>query len=133
MDLPEGRYLNTGNWAHGSTYVLIDRGRATLHTWTAVGGTGHLRLRVLRSHDADAAESDATGRVAEVWAPNIVPALHDDDAFAALTAIEAVRAASGASARRIVRIVLIVLIEESGSPDLPEHVEAVAGATGPAR
>ena len=35
VDLPEGRYLNTGNWAHGSTYVLIDRGRATLHAWTA--------------------------------------------------------------------------------------------------
>jgi acetylornithine deacetylase/succinyl-diaminopimelate desuccinylase-like protein len=48
-------------------------------------------------------------------------------AFAALTAIEAVHAAGGGHARCIV---LIEASEESGSPDLPAHVEALADRIG---
>ncbi len=48
-------------------------------------------------------------------------------AFAALTAIEAVRAAGGRHTRCLV---LIEASEESGSPDLPAHVEALAGRLG---
>jgi acetylornithine deacetylase/succinyl-diaminopimelate desuccinylase-like protein len=44
-------------------------------------------------------------------------------AFAALTAIKAVRAMGGSHARCIV---LIEASEESGSPDLPAHIEALA-------
>ena len=44
-------------------------------------------------------------------------------AFASLTAIEAVQAAGGAHTRCVV---LIEASEESGSPDLPAHVEALA-------
>ena len=47
--------------------------------------------------------------------------------FASLTAIEAVQAAGGAHARCIV---LIEASEESGSPDLPAHVEALAPRIG---
>jgi acetylornithine deacetylase/succinyl-diaminopimelate desuccinylase-like protein len=48
-------------------------------------------------------------------------------AFASLTAIEAVRAAGGAHTRCVV---LIEASEESGSPDLPAHVEALAEQIG---
>ena len=48
-------------------------------------------------------------------------------AFAALTAIEAVQAAGGTHARCVV---LIEASEESGSPDLPAHVEALAAELG---
>jgi acetylornithine deacetylase/succinyl-diaminopimelate desuccinylase-like protein len=48
-------------------------------------------------------------------------------AFASLTAIEAVRAGGGSHARCIV---LIEASEESGSPDLPAHVEALADRIG---
>ena len=48
-------------------------------------------------------------------------------AFASLTAIEAVRAAGGAHTRCVV---LIEASEESGSPDLPAHVEALAERIG---
>jgi len=47
--------------------------------------------------------------------------------FAALTAIEAVRATDGKHARCVV---LIEASEESGSPHLPRHVEALAGRIG---
>ena len=47
--------------------------------------------------------------------------------FASLTAIEAVRAAGGEHARCVV---LIEASEESGSPDLPAHVEALADRLG---
>ena len=47
--------------------------------------------------------------------------------FASLTAIEALQAAGGAHARCIV---LIEASEESGSPDLPAHVEALAERIG---
>src|SRR5690606_20517162 len=43
--------------------------------------------------------------------------------FAAITALEAVRAGGGAHARCVV---LIEASEESGSPDLPAHLEASA-------
>ena len=49
-------------------------------------------------------------------------------AFAALTAIRAVRDAGGAHARCVV---LIEASEESGSPDLPAHIEALAPTLGP--
>ena len=48
-------------------------------------------------------------------------------AFASLAAIEAVRAGSGSHARCVV---LIEASEESGSPDLPAHVEALADRIG---
>ena len=48
-------------------------------------------------------------------------------AFAALTAIEALRAGGGEHARCVV---LIEASEESGSPDLPAHVEALADRIG---
>lgn len=48
-------------------------------------------------------------------------------AFAALTAVEAVRGAGGGHARCVV---LIEASEESGSPDLPAHVEALAPRLG---
>jgi acetylornithine deacetylase/succinyl-diaminopimelate desuccinylase-like protein len=48
-------------------------------------------------------------------------------AFASLTAIEAVRAAGGSHARCVV---LIEASEESGSPDLPAYVEALAERIG---
>jgi acetylornithine deacetylase/succinyl-diaminopimelate desuccinylase-like protein len=48
-------------------------------------------------------------------------------AFASLTAIEAIHAAGGATARCIV---LIEASEESGSPDLPAYVEALADRIG---
>ena len=48
-------------------------------------------------------------------------------AFASLTAIEAVHAAGGATTRCIV---LIEASEESGSPDLPAYVEALADRIG---
>ncbi len=48
-------------------------------------------------------------------------------AFAALTAIEAVHAAGGAHARCVV---LIEASEESGSPDLPAYVDALADRIG---
>lgn len=48
-------------------------------------------------------------------------------AFASLAAIEAVRAAGGAHTRCVV---LIEASEESGSPDLPAHVEALADRIG---
>ncbi len=48
-------------------------------------------------------------------------------AFAALTAIEAVHAAGGSHSRCVV---LIEASEESGSPDLPAHVEALADRIG---
>jgi acetylornithine deacetylase/succinyl-diaminopimelate desuccinylase-like protein len=48
-------------------------------------------------------------------------------AFASLAAIEAVQAAGGSHARCIV---LIEASEESGSPDLPAHVEALAARIG---
>ena len=48
-------------------------------------------------------------------------------AFAALTAIEAVRASGGAHARLIV---VIEASEESGSPDLPAYVDALAPRIG---
>ncbi len=48
-------------------------------------------------------------------------------AFAALGAVEAVQAAGGAHPRCVV---LIEASEESGSPDLPAHVEALAGVIG---
>jgi acetylornithine deacetylase/succinyl-diaminopimelate desuccinylase-like protein len=48
-------------------------------------------------------------------------------AFAALTAIRAVREAGGQHARCIV---LIEASEESGSPDLPAHIEALASRLG---
>ena len=48
-------------------------------------------------------------------------------AFASLAAIEAVRAGGGAHARCVV---LIEASEESGSPDLPAHVEALADRIG---
>ena len=48
-------------------------------------------------------------------------------AFASLGAIEAVHAAGGAHARCIV---LIEASEESGSPDLPAHIEALADRLG---
>ena len=48
-------------------------------------------------------------------------------AFAALTAIEAVHAAGGSHARCVV---LIEASEESGSPDLPAYVEALAARLG---
>ena len=48
-------------------------------------------------------------------------------AFAALTAIEAVRAGGGEHGRCVV---LIEASEESGSPDLPAHVEALADRIG---
>jgi acetylornithine deacetylase/succinyl-diaminopimelate desuccinylase-like protein len=48
-------------------------------------------------------------------------------AFASLTAIEAVHAAGGATARCIV---LIEASEESGSPDLPAYVDALAARIG---
>ena len=47
--------------------------------------------------------------------------------FASLTAIEAVRAAGGSHARCVV---LIEASEESGSPDLPAHVDALAEIIG---
>jgi acetylornithine deacetylase/succinyl-diaminopimelate desuccinylase-like protein len=48
-------------------------------------------------------------------------------AFAALGAVEAVQAAAGAHPRCVV---LIEASEESGSPDLPAHVEALDGVIG---
>ena len=48
-------------------------------------------------------------------------------AFAALSAVEAVRAAGGSHARCLV---LIEASEESGSPDLPAHVEALGDRIG---
>jgi acetylornithine deacetylase/succinyl-diaminopimelate desuccinylase-like protein len=48
-------------------------------------------------------------------------------AFASLAAIEAVQTAGGAHARCVV---LIEASEESGSPDLPAHVDALAGRIG---
>ena len=48
-------------------------------------------------------------------------------AFASLTAVEAVHAGGGAHARCVV---LIEASEESGSPDLPAHVEALADRIG---
>jgi acetylornithine deacetylase/succinyl-diaminopimelate desuccinylase-like protein len=48
-------------------------------------------------------------------------------AFAALTAIEAVQASGGSHARCVV---LIEASEESGSPDLPAHVDALADRLG---
>ena len=48
-------------------------------------------------------------------------------AFASLSAIEAVHAAGGSHARLVV---LIEASEESGSPDLPAHVEALAHRIG---
>ena len=47
--------------------------------------------------------------------------------FASLTAIEALQAAGGSHARCVV---LIEASEESGSPDLPAHVEALAARIG---
>ncbi len=49
-------------------------------------------------------------------------------AFASITAIEAVQAAGGCHGRCVV---LIEASEESGSPDLPAHVEALAEWLGP--
>ncbi|QGG96052.1 M20/M25/M40 family metallo-hydrolase [Actinomarinicola tropica] len=49
-------------------------------------------------------------------------------AFAALTALEAVRADGGAHARCVL---LVEASEESGSPDLPAYVEALAPRIGP--
>ena len=48
-------------------------------------------------------------------------------AYAALTAIEAVQADDGSHARCVV---LIEASEESGSPDLPAHIDALAGRIG---
>jgi acetylornithine deacetylase/succinyl-diaminopimelate desuccinylase-like protein len=48
-------------------------------------------------------------------------------AFASLTAIEAVQQAGGSHTRCIV---LIEASEESGSPDLPAHLESLAGRLG---
>jgi acetylornithine deacetylase/succinyl-diaminopimelate desuccinylase-like protein len=48
-------------------------------------------------------------------------------AFASLTAIEAVQAAGGSHGRLVV---LIEASEESGSPDLPAHVDALSGRLG---
>lgn len=48
-------------------------------------------------------------------------------AYASLTAIEAVRAAGGRHARCVL---LVEASEESGSPDLPAHVEALAPSLG---
>lgn len=48
-------------------------------------------------------------------------------AFAAMTAIRAVRESGGRHARCVV---LIEASEESGSPDLPAHIEALAGGVG---
>ena len=48
-------------------------------------------------------------------------------AFASLTAIEAVQQAGGSHTRCVV---LIEASEESGSPDLPAHLEALAGRLG---
>jgi acetylornithine deacetylase/succinyl-diaminopimelate desuccinylase-like protein len=48
-------------------------------------------------------------------------------AFASLTAIEAVQAAGGTHCRCLV---LIEASEESGSPDLPAHLESLAGRLG---
>ena len=48
-------------------------------------------------------------------------------AFASLTAIEAVRAAGGSHTRCVV---LIEASEESGSPDLPEHITRIADRIG---
>lgn len=48
-------------------------------------------------------------------------------AFASLAAIEAVRAEGGSHARCVL---LVEASEESGSPDLPAHVEALAGQLG---
>src|SRR5690606_27828925 len=47
--------------------------------------------------------------------------------FASLTAIEALQAGGGSHARCVV---LIEASEESGSPDLPAHVEALAARIG---
>jgi UDP-2,3-diacylglucosamine pyrophosphatase LpxH len=33
LSLPEGRYLNGGNWMRDSTYIAIDHGSATLERW----------------------------------------------------------------------------------------------------
>lgn len=49
-------------------------------------------------------------------------------AFASLTAIEAVQASGGSHGRLVV---LIEASEESGSPDLPAHVDALADRLGP--
>jgi acetylornithine deacetylase/succinyl-diaminopimelate desuccinylase-like protein len=49
-------------------------------------------------------------------------------AFAALTAVRAVRDAGGRHARCVI---LIEASEESGSPDLPAHIEALADVLGP--
>ena len=49
-------------------------------------------------------------------------------AFAALSAVEAVQAAGGSHCRALV---LIEASEESGSPDLPAHVEALGDRLGP--
>ncbi len=49
-------------------------------------------------------------------------------AFAALSALEAVHAAGGSHCRALV---LIEASEESGSPDLPAHVEALGDRLGP--
>ncbi|MEZ5408940.1 MAG: M20/M25/M40 family metallo-hydrolase [Acidimicrobiales bacterium] len=49
-------------------------------------------------------------------------------AYASLTALEAIQRNGGSHARCVV---LIEASEESGSPDLPAHVEALAGQLGP--
>ena len=33
VDLPSGRYVNSGTWMHGGSYVDIDGGDVTLRTW----------------------------------------------------------------------------------------------------
>jgi len=35
IDLPSGTYVNCGNWLRGSSYVEIDHGDVSLHTWNA--------------------------------------------------------------------------------------------------
>jgi UDP-2,3-diacylglucosamine pyrophosphatase LpxH len=38
VDLPSGRYVNSGDWLSGQTYVDIDHGAVTLKTWDPVAG-----------------------------------------------------------------------------------------------
>ena len=33
VDLPNGQYINSGNWLRGSTYVEIDNGKVELKRW----------------------------------------------------------------------------------------------------
>ncbi len=47
VTLPEGLYVNSGNWLSGANYVEITKGELVVRTWegTAVHEAGHASVR----------------------------------------------------------------------------------------